>query len=210
MNKKLDISTWNRKEIFEFFSSFEEPYFGITASLDMTKAYDMAKSANHSIFLIYLYASLRAVQTICPLKLRIEGAEIVEYETIHASATINRPNGTFGFSFIQYDNIFSHFTINAKSEIDRIQNTTNLFPERNGNDCIHFSSLPWVDFTSLSHARKYNAKDSVPKISFGKIINQGAKKMMPCSIHVHHGLADGKDVGAFFELFQDELNKVTF
>jgi chloramphenicol O-acetyltransferase type A len=29
---------------------------------------------------------------------------------------------------------------------------------------IHFSAIPWLDFTSLSHARSYTFPDSCPKI----------------------------------------------
>ena len=43
MKKKIDIITWNRKEHFEFFSKFEEPFFGTTIQFDCTKAYHKAK-----------------------------------------------------------------------------------------------------------------------------------------------------------------------
>ena len=36
MKQKIDLSTWNRKEHFEFFCTFEEPFFGITTQIDMT------------------------------------------------------------------------------------------------------------------------------------------------------------------------------
>lgn len=206
MNKKIDLSTWNRKEIFEFFSAFEEPYFGITAQMDMTKLYEKTKSKQQSVFITYLHACLKAVNNISALKTRIEGKEIMEYQNIHASATIDRKDGTFGFSFIEYDDQYQVFESNANNEIHRIQNSTNLFPSRSGNDCIHFSALPWINFSALSHARAFKATDCVPKISVGKIMNNGTTKTMACSIHLHHGLADGRDAGLFFEYFQKELD----
>lgn len=207
MNKTIDLQTWNRKEIYEFFSSFEEPYFGITAEMDVTKMYLRAKTNEQSIFQTYLHDCLTAVQKINALKLRIEGDEVIAYHHIHASATIDRKDGTFGFSFIEYDEDFNVFRRNANLEAERIQNSTNLFPDRNGSDCIHFSALPWINFTALSHARVLKIKDCVPKISVGKIISHGQKKTMSCSIHLHHGLADGRDAGLFFEFFQNELDR---
>jgi chloramphenicol O-acetyltransferase type A len=207
MYKTIYLQSWNRKEIYEFFSSFEEPYFGITAEMDVTKMYLRAKANEQSIFQTYLHDCLKAIQKISALKLRIEGDQVVEYDSIHASATINRMDGTFGFSFIEYDEDFKIFRKHANLEAERIQNSTNLFPNRNGNDCIHFSALPWINFTALTHARAYKIKDCVPKISVGKILSIGQKKTMPCSIHLHHGLADGRDAGLFFEYFQKELDR---
>ncbi len=202
----IDVEKWKRKEIYEFFSNFEEPYFGITSDVDVTKSYHYTKENGISFFLWYLHKSMCAINQISALKYRIENYQVVEYTNIHASATINRSDGTFGFSFIDFDEIFNVFRHNAQLEIDRIRSSTNLFPSRNGNDCVHCSSLPWIKFTALSHARAFKIKDSVPKISFGKMYNNNNQLLMPCSIHVHHGLADGKDVGTFYELFQVLLN----
>lgn len=207
MNRIIDINSWNRKEVYDFFRAFDEPYFGITAQVDVTIAYQTAKTRGISFFLWYLHKSLCAVNQIPVLKYRILDDQVVEYSSIHASATINREDGSFGFSFIVFDQDFEVFNDNAQKEIHRIRTTNQLFPERNGADCVHCSSLPWINFTALSHARSYKNKDSVPKISFGKMTNEGQQFSMPCSVHVHHGLVDGKDVGAFYELFQELLNR---
>ena len=207
MFKKIDITNWNRNELFHFFSTFEEPYFGITANVDVTNAYETSKAMGTSFFLYYLHKSLLAANQLKPLKYRIVEKEVLEYDTIHASATVNRHDGTFGYSFMIFDEAYDKFVLNAQSEIDRVRTSIKLFPDRNGLDAIHYSSLPWIRFTALSHARYYQAKDSVPKISFGKMLDISGKKDMPCSVHVHHGLVDGKDVGDYFELFQQLLNE---
>ncbi|MBC7883951.1 MAG: chloramphenicol acetyltransferase [Saprospiraceae bacterium] len=206
MHTKLDIFTWNRKEVFQFFKDFDEPYFGITAEVDVTKAYATAKEMGTSFFLFYLHKSLGAVNRLEPFRYRLVDDEILIYDHIHASATVNREDRTFGYSFMIFDEDFQVFEQNAISEISRIRTTTNLFPERNGVDAVHYSSLPWVKFTSLSHARRYRNGDSVPKISFGKMTTDDHVRTMPCSVHVHHGLVDGKDVGDYFELFQELLD----
>lgn len=207
MYKKLDIEHWNRKEHYQFFSGFDEPCFGVTALLDVSRAYLNAKSMDTSFFIFYLHKSLLAIHELPVLKYRIVEGEVLEYDHIHASATINREDGTFGFSFILFDEDYRIFEQNTKTEMERIRQSNTLFPDRNGADVIHFSALPWLRFTSLSHARSFSSNSSVPKISVGKIEDHAGKMDMPCSVHVHHGLADGKDVGDFFALFQELLNK---
>ena len=73
---------------------------------------------------------------------------------------------------------------------------------------IHFSAVPWVDFTGLSHARSYTFPDSCPKISFGKVTEKDGIKSMSVSIHAHHGLMDGFHIGLFAERFQGLMNEV--
>jgi chloramphenicol O-acetyltransferase type A len=203
----IDIETWNRKEHFNFFSQFEEPIYGITAEVDITIAYTESKKQKCSFYLYYLHKILSTVNQINVLKYRILEDKVVEYERINASATVNRDNETFGFSYIDFDENLDIFIKNANKEIENVRTTDSLFPEKNGDDVIHFSALPWIKFTSLSHARHFERKDSVPKITVGKMENKNDTRTMPISIHVHHALVDGVNIGHFFELLQQLLNQ---
>jgi len=129
------------------------------------------------------------------------------YDKINASPTINRPDGTFGFSYMEYDADFEKFHLSAKMEIERVQKSTGLQPAVSGENVIHYSSIPWINFSSLSHARNFGFKDSCPKISFGKMMDLEGRRIMPVAIHVHHGLMDGIHVGEFLEKFQNLMNQ---
>jgi chloramphenicol O-acetyltransferase type A len=205
----LDIENWPRKEHFHFFRQFEEPFFGATVEIDCTKAYANAKTLKASFFSYYLHKTLVAVNTIEPFRYRISDDQIYICDQINASATIGRKNGTFGFSLIEYDSDFAVFKGITATEIDRIQTTSGLFTRTFDDDnVIHFSAIPWLDFTSLSHARSYTCPDSCPKISFGKMkIADNGKRSMPMSVHVHHGLMDGFHLGQFVDCFQELMNK---
>jgi chloramphenicol O-acetyltransferase type A len=208
MKTILDLENWPRKEHFLFFKQFEEPFFGIATTIDCTKAYDTSKQLGVSFFIYYLHKTLVAVNTIEAFRYRISGEEIYVYDQINVSSTIMRKNRSFGFSLIEYNANFDVFLKTALNEIERIQNTSGLFTREFPNDnLIHFSAIPWINFTSLSHARSYTFPDSCPKISFGKmIIDETGKRTMPISIHVHHGLMDGYHVGQFMDYFQEIMN----
>jgi chloramphenicol O-acetyltransferase type A len=70
--------------------------------------------------------------------------------------------------------------------------------------------VPWIRFTSLSHARAFSFPDSIPKISFGKMVEEGGRQSMPMSIHVHHALMDGFHVGQYIDLFEELMNTSTW
>lgn len=205
MKTLLDIDKWNRKDQFRFFSQFEEPFFGVTIQVDCTQAYRIAKENEYSFFLYYLHASLKAANETEPFRYRIEEDKVYLYDEVNASPTINRPDGTFGFSYMNYHPSFQVFSSHAKSIIEEVRNTTGLIPAVSGENVIHYSSVPWLNFTSLSHARSFSFKDSCPKISFGKMTEQNGIQQMPVSIHVHHALMDGFHVAQFVDRFQELL-----
>jgi chloramphenicol O-acetyltransferase type A len=205
----LDLDNWPRKEHFHFFKQFEEPFFGATVEIDCTNAYNKSKALGVSFFIYYLHKTLVSVNANEAFRYRISEDRIYICDRVDASATIGREDGTFGFSLLHYDPDFDRFTEIALQEIERIQSTTGLFTRTFESDnVIHFSAIPWLNFTSLSHARSYTFPDSCPKISFGKMtVSENGKRTMPMSIHVHHGLLDGLHLGQFIDYFQEIMNQ---
>ncbi|MCX8523232.1 chloramphenicol acetyltransferase [Chryseobacterium formosus] len=208
MKKLIKLDDWKRKEHFLFFSKFEEPFFGVTINIDCTIAYKNAKEKSSSFFLYYLYRALKAANNIENFRYRIIDKEVYLFDQINASATINRPDETFGFSYMDYLENEEIFYKKAKKEIARVQQSKGLIPAGSGENVIHFSAVPWLDFTALSHARSFAFPDSCPKISFGKVTEQNGKKLMSVSINAHHGLMDGLHIGLFTERFQELMNEV--
>ncbi|RPE12496.1 chloramphenicol acetyltransferase [Chitinophaga lutea] len=205
MKREINIAVWERADQFRFFSSFTEPFFGVTVRIDCTQAYRYAKENNLSFFLVYLYQALKAANRTEAFRYRITDGRVFLFDQVHASPTINRPNGTFGFAYMDFHEGEAEFYAAAQQEIDAVQQSTGLIPAVAGENVIHFSAVPWLDFTSLSHARNYHFPDSCPKISFGKVTEENGVKTMPVSVHVHHALADGFHVGQFVETFQEGM-----
>ena len=206
MKQKLNLEIWNRKEHFLFFKQMEEPFFGITTTVDCTKAYAKSKEIGVSFFVYYLHKTLQAVNEIENFRYRIIDDAVFIFDKIDASATIMREDKTFGFSYIEFFNDLTHFNEITLKEIERIQTTTGLITREYPENLIHFSALPWVNFTALTHARSFTFPDSCPKISFGKMIDDNGKKSMAISINVHHGLMDGFHVSQFLDYFQELMN----
>lgn len=205
--KIIDNNNWNRKEHFEFFSKYDNPFFGIVTEIDCTQAYNKCKQDGISFFAFYLHKSLLSANNVDPLKYRIYKEEVVVCDSIHASSTVGRKDGTFGFSFVKHTDNFIDFNNELKKEIDLVQNSNGLRFNDDAKrvDVIHYSTLPWNKFTGLSHARNYNTSDSVPKITFGRAFEKDSRRLLPVSIDAHHGLVDGIHIAQFLELFQNAM-----
>jgi chloramphenicol O-acetyltransferase type A len=207
MRQLLDLATWPRREHFEFFTQFDEPFFGLVAEVDCTLARAEARRRGVPFFLYYLYHAVQAANAVPEFRHRIEQGQVYAYDRVHASATIGRPDHTFSFSFIEQQDALADFVAGAQAEIAAIQATTGLgLSERTARpDVLHCSAIPWVQFTGLTHARSFQFPDSAPKISFGRVHAVGAAQRMPVAVNVHHALADGYHVGRFLDEFQQRL-----
>lgn len=205
MKKETDLDNWDRKGHYEFFKDFEEPFFGITAAVDCTRSFRLSRSSDHTFFLHYLHGILATVNELEAFRYRIENERVFLYDRIDASSTIDRPDGTFGFSRIPYHPDFDVFAKQAREVIKKVRQSTGLKPADEAENVIHFSSIPWISFTSISHARPFSRPDSSPKICVGKMKERNGRCSFPVAVHLHHALADGRDAGAFFEGLEKRL-----
>ncbi|KAA5821473.1 chloramphenicol acetyltransferase [Algibacter amylolyticus] len=204
--KIIDVNTWNRKQHYEHFSALTDPYFGLVIPFNVTKAYYFSKEKGISFFGKYLHACMRAINEVENFKYRIENGNVVEHDVIHASSTIMREDKTIAFSFIDYNENLGTFLDNLEAEKERVKNSNDLFPPKNGLNCIHCSAMPWLNFTG--HKEPVSGEiESVPKIAFSKISEVDNELMINVAINVNHALIDGYHVGLFSEKFQQYLNQ---
>lgn len=207
MKSYFDIENWNRKQHFHHFKNLADPYFGVVVDVDVTNAFQWSKKNKTSFFVVYLYACMKAINAIENFKYRIENDKVAIYNIIHASATIARPDSTFGFSYIEFSEDFEVFNQNFNLEKERICSSSDLFPPIYSEGCIHCSALPWMNFSAHKEPISGVKDESIPKLSFGKIKENKYSFLMPVAINVNHALVDGYHVGEFFEKYQHELNK---
>lgn len=201
----IAISEWKRKDHYQFFRQFEQPFFGISTEMNCSKAYAYCKAYGVSFFLFYLHKSLLAANRVKEFRYRIEQEEVYEYERISGSITVLRRDETFGFAYFDYQTNFTAFAGTVKQAIDREKTEKGLKPDFNLNSLIHYSVLPGIGFASLQHAQLLSSGDSVPKIVFGKLAHRNGQVFLPVSVHVHHALCDGLHVTRFLENYQKYL-----
>lgn len=203
--QRINLETWERTPTFDFFKGYTEPYHGVCIRVDCTETYRCAKQFSFSVFLSMVHRALVAAQRVKNFRTRIVEGEPWLFEVVHGGSAVGRPNGTIGFGYYSFFDDLGQFVRAATPEVERVQQRNDIerYPEPN---IIRFSTLPWLDFTSLSHARNFGVEDSAPFITFGKITEAGGRRTMPVSIHVHHALVDGLHVGQFVEHFQAALD----
>lgn len=201
IEKIIDIATWNRKEHFEHFSAFDDPFFGVTVNVDCSSSYQFAKDQGISFSLLILHRIITAASQVEEFRYRIQDGSVVCYDSLVPEATVARPDSTFSFASFEYEADVHDFIRKAQAEIKRLQQTTGL--NKGGvfhPNAIHYSAVPWLAFTDMKHPSNLRSGDSVPKISTGKFFREGERLLLPISITCHHGLMDGYHVGRFIQI----------
>jgi chloramphenicol O-acetyltransferase type A len=201
MKVRVDFRFWSRREYYEHFGSCDDPYFGVTVNVDCTVAYEVCKRLGWSFFVYYMFESIRAVNQVENFRYRIIGDDVWLFDCVHASTTVGRSDGTFGFALFEYVEDFGVFQKNAGKQIAEVKNSQGLRVDDDARrlDVVHYTTLSWFSFTSFRHEKNFGYKESIPKIAFGKFFEQGGKKWLPLSVHVNHGLVDGYHVGKYLE-----------
>ncbi len=207
MPKYLDVGNWARREVFEFFRGFDKPYFNICARIDVTKLLEVLRlRPNTGVSLVYHYFALRIANDIEPFRYRLREGRVLVHDVIHGATTVLLPNESFTFAYFDYQENFENLLSGAERAVNEARSGALGFrPRENDDDMIHFTVLPWVSFTSFSHARNWAREDSVPKISFGKFFGENGRTFLPTSVEVHHALMDGLHVGRFLSRLEETM-----
>jgi chloramphenicol O-acetyltransferase type A len=201
MSGYLDIETWNRRRQFEFFKDYDNPFFNICADVDVTNLLGLTRSAKSiSFFIAYHFLSAKVANEIEPFRYRLRGDRVFVHERVHAGTTLLLADENFTFVYFDYTEDFEDFHYHARAAVEVAKTGHAGLDERaERDDLIYHSVIPWVTFTSISHARKAVRLESIPKIAFGKYREDGARIKMPVSVEAHHALMDGLHVGRYFQ-----------
>jgi chloramphenicol O-acetyltransferase type A len=206
MAEYLDVTNWARRDLFEFFRSYDNPYFNICTHLDVTKLLALLRQRpGVSISLTYHYLALRFANEIEPFRYRLREGKVVVHDVINGGTTVLLANESFTFAYFDYYQDFERFILESQRAVKEAQTGHIPFQPTARDDTIYFTTLPWVSFTSFAHARNWGREDSVPRIAFGKFTTENHRTLLPISVEVHHALMDGLHVGRYLTRLEEAL-----
>lgn len=205
--RHVDKQTWPRRKQYEVFGALDHPHGGLCANVDLTTFYPAVKQSGHSITAAIVYVLSRAANAIPEFRYRIRGADVVEHEIVHPSITILTNEDLFTFCSIDYVGDFPIFAARAAEKIAYVQENPTLEDEPGRDDYLFMTAIPWVSFTSVTHAMNLNPGDSVPRIAWGKFFEEGECLKMPLAVQGHHGVMDGLHMGRFYAAVQEYFDQ---
>lgn len=204
----IDIEHWKRKNHFNFYKDFPDPNFNICFNLDITVAFQFAKRHHLSPFLVLMYLSSNACNSVEAFRIRLnKQKKPYIISCVQPSATVANNDGLFNFCNMQHHNNLSKF-IDINSELVDDSKKAEPLAHIDNDDCqIFYSITPWLSFTGYKHA-KGNSYFDIPKIVFGKFDTTNDKVAMPVSIELHHAIADAIDIAKYEQSFIKHMSNL--
>ncbi|SMP67015.1 chloramphenicol O-acetyltransferase type A [Desulfonatronum zhilinae] len=201
--RKIELATWARAEMFRYFSRMEYPYLTLTVEIEVGACLEYMKARNIPPYLGMIFLVSRALNAVEELRVRVVGDEILLFDMVHPSFTVQTTDGKLNFCRGRHAEEIARFLeINAPIKADAQSGVKEKELEPDSADQIYISCLPWLHFTSLVNPAPLNPADSFPRITWGRFVERGHGHIMAFNVHVHHGLADGLHVSNFINTFQ--------
>ena len=207
--RMIDISTWSRRDNYEFFSNFINPNLGVTVRVNAGHAYSVAREKGVSFFLCYFHAILCAANEIEEFRYRFDHeGNIICYDRIDGLAPIRvEDKDNFAEMVFPFAKEFDVFCQMARHVIS-LAASTDPYEQANAMtdyNVMLVSALPKLDFMSFCNTQRNQRGNDYPLCVIGKM---GDDKTMPISLTIHHGFADGEHISRFFDLLQEKLNQL--
>lgn len=205
--KKIDMGSWDRKELFEFFSKMSHPFYSVTFMVDVTTLYEYVKRKGLSFYYALVYLCTEAVNDTEAFLYVLREGEIYRIDRREPSFTDLKPGSEqFYIVTMPAGNVLEDFCHAAKKKSSG--QMCFIDAEEETDDLIYFSCLPWVELTALTNERDFCVDDSVPRIAWGKYRDENGRKRLQMSMELNHRFTDGVHVGRFYEALCERMEKL--
>ncbi|MEQ1761855.1 MAG: CatA-like O-acetyltransferase [Pyrinomonadaceae bacterium] len=208
MYHEIDFENWERRTTFEFFKDYKDPFFNMAANLDVTRLYRFCKENGFPFSVAALYFSIATANEIREFRFRMIGETVVVFDQVEATQTILNDDNTFSFCYFPIKDSLREFVSSGLASREKYRRLKTFDVEAERLDLIYYSVIPWVSFTSFKHANSGDSRQTVPRMVFGRMFQDGERRLIPFSVEAHHCLMDGYHVGRYFQLFQEKLDSV--
>lgn len=199
----IDLQTWERREFYEHFIGEVVCTYSPTVNLDITNL----KGARLYPTLIWLLT--KAVNRMPEFRTALTDKGVGIYDDMHPAYTIfNEENKNFSDIWTEFHADYHEFLRAYEEDVERFSSSVRYAPkpDRPPNS-FDISMIPWFTFTSFNINVFDEGKYLLPVFTLGKYFEDGAKRLIPLSIQVHHAVCDGYHVGKFVETLQAMIDR---
>ena len=194
--RPVDLSSWPRREIFAFFSGISNPFYAVTFRLDVTALRRYTKERGLSFYHSMIWLCTRALGRVEAFSYAIREGDLVRLESRRPSFTHLKPGSeSFQIVTLPCEGSLEDFCAAAREKAEKQDFFIDFSGE--GIDMIFLSCLPWLDLTALTNERDLDPDDAIPRIAWGKYVEENGRLMLGLSVEVNHRFIDGLHIGQF-------------
>ena len=126
------------------------------------------------------------------------------YDLVHPEYTVlDRRSHNMASLNTEYDRDFAAFYRAMSAALDRFEADGTLTASR--EDSVLLSCVPWFSYTGLSFQMKSSLNFLRPMFVWGRYQARQDDLILPFTLQVHHGAADGYHCHLFFQTLEQIL-----
>lgn len=188
----VEIEDFSRKNLFDHYNDMDSPFIIMTVPIDVTNIVEFCKMHKH------FYATMgfiigKAINEIEAFKYRVKDGRFYYVSKVSPSFTERVDNnlGFFECDSTKYEAFINEF-VDKKCKLGKYDNCT-----EDRLDVVWLSCFPWASFSSL--VSPHDKSITIPQLIWDKYVFKDGRYTCNLMIMVHHGFADGYDVGNLVE-----------
>lgn len=196
-----EIKNFNRKELFEHYHSFDNPFVICTTKIDVTNLVNYCKK-HKNFYATFGFVITMSANQIDAFKYRLKEGKIYYCDELKSSYTQMYEDNTIGYFGIPPTNNFNEY-IEKFVNIQKNFLEEKKYSSESALNEIWLSCEPWFSFTSF--IPPFNKEITIPQFIWDKYENINDKYYINLMVMVHHGFADGYHIGKFINLLEENI-----
>ena len=203
--KKIDLNTWPRAELFQFFSAVSQPFYSVTFRVDVTNLHRYTRAYGISFYYALGYLVTDAVNAVENFRYTIRDGKVWLLDERIPSLTDLHP-GSEQFHIVTLPKMGSIEDFCTVAQAKSRAQTTLLDQDDETDNLIYISSTPWFDLTSCTNERDFDKDDNIPRITWGKYVEANGRETLGMALEVNHRFVDGLHLGQFYQKLQADID----
>ncbi|MGN0971777.1 MAG: CatA-like O-acetyltransferase [Aristaeellaceae bacterium] len=202
--KTIDMETWPRREIYDFFSGTSNPFYSVTVQVDVTDLAAWARREGVSFYYALVYLCTEAVNRTEAFRYDIREGQVALLDRRAPSFTDLKPGAElFHIVTMAAGEDIRAFCREARQKSREQDMFIDMAAE--AGPLIYFSCLPWVELTALTNERDFDRDDTAPRIAWGRYVEQNGRLKLGLSLEVNHRFIDGLHIGQFVRALEEMI-----
>ena len=211
--RKIEKSTWDRRELYEFFSGVSDPFYMVSFTVDVTELKAFTKRHDCSFYYSLIYLCCEALKSADNFLYTCRDGEIYLLDEREPSFTDRKANSEL-FHIVSLP---AHGDIlafcHAAKETSRAQKDF-IDMKSEGDHLAYFSCLPTLRMTALTNEFDRLSPDfaesNIPRIAWGKYTENRGRLELTMSMEVNHRFIDGLHIEKFASRLETLITELKF
>lgn len=205
---RIDLSQYARRQHFEYFTSLQYPYVGVTNPVDVTGLLRFCREHSYSFYLTFLHAAALAADSVPQLRQRIHEGGIIEYDRCPTSHTEMTESGVYCYCTLHHDIPLPQYIRYAEQTRAQCRLNASIEEDDDVQSMYFISTLPWLHYSALIQPVA-GGEESNPRITWGKYEEDHRGRLqMPVTLLAHHALVDGIHIAAFYQHLDRQIQEI--